>query len=153
MLLDLSWLFQQKDSEVTLNTLTAWFYLTEQVDARFEVVVATIPIAGVVQCLVHDFPLVPFTALHLAGNICMGPQKFVDRLLATDILAELIRSLQKPPTEEWLQECLLLFSNVACGESRNVQRLLERGVIGHLCDVLSKSPLSIPVPLQPLSCI
>ncbi len=102
---------------------------------------------SVAKCLLHESKPVQFKALQLAGNICLGPQKFVDRLLDTEVLVHVLGILKTYLTEDWIQECCLLFTNLACGESRNVQHLLQRGVITYLCIVLLSGQATAPVSL------
>ncbi len=133
--------------EITENVLTAISHITHTADHRDLLrVLESLPL----HTIVDEFKSQSKTwAVKIAGNICAGPQCFVDRVLDSGALPAVATVLKDCRLEQCLKEACWLVSNVAIGPPRHIQQLIDAGIAELLCGIIS-SPTTFSVKKEAL---
>ncbi len=74
--------------------------------------------------------------LRTLGNICTGAQEFVDEVLKSGAIALLSHVFATSQDPGLLDDACWAISNLANGPCRQLQSLIDSGLMGHMCKLI-----------------
>ncbi len=136
------------DSEVSENLLRGYEYLTRDPACSEAEIAVQIPAEEAIwPYLGSDKVLFKILAVRIVDNMCStGRGETITRTLKSGVVIRAVaKMLEKERDERVLCEAIGTVADIACGYSRDVQRLLDADIIKRVRDLVLLSPISIRV--------
>ncbi len=124
------------DEETRINALWTLYLLSEysgtKVGEKFVIEAAT-------KYCMDPKRDVKVPAIRILGNICAESQEEVEKVIAAGGLKALATELETEDRPGIVMDLCWAMSNISCGPSCNIAKLLQLGVIHKLCDLVLTS--------------
>ena len=151
MLPYLKTLLDLPNAEVVSNILRALLFLTAGNDELVSKVLEKVPLNSILQHVKNGNVEIVMLALKVLGNICAGSSELATDMLSGGPLFLLAQLLETVVDPRILKEVCWIISNLAAGPVVYLQRLLDSGLIKHMCILARPStPYNVIIFISPL---
>lgn len=96
-----------------------------------------VPLSLILACVANPKPVIKMPAISALGNLCAGPMEISEEVMTHSGLMILANELTNVSSEKVAEDLCWIVSNLSLGVSSHVQRLLDEGIIGLMCDALN----------------